>query len=255
MEILVEGALPPTDALREQWRATSMQTVWLHEDDWYHPSVDAVVEALADGTSPLAACERLGLARAHNGCGIGETIDDLLCLFGPLEGLSVADALRALCTGWAAGQTGLPGSSHCTDPETGLRTAAYLSARIEEVYGTALRRGTHPLDSHALVVVDVGLDHVPSWERIARSASMGRTLVDAFGPTHPMAPLGGGTFGVLVERDDELLPTLDDLRILIKQDARHLGVSQILRQPPRVWVEQLPPTVTAAADLLDELGR
>ncbi|MEP7764719.1 hypothetical protein [Sanguibacter sp. 25GB23B1] len=247
--------MPPTDALREQWRATSLQTVWLHEDDWYHPAVDAIVEALADGTTSLPACERLGLARAHNGCSIGETIDDLMCLLGPRGGTDVSAALRALCSGWAEGQNAPLGAQGCTDPETGLHTVGHLAARLAEVYGSARLRGTAASESHALVVVDVGLDQVAPWQRIARSASMGRTLIDTFGPSHPMASLGGGTFAVLVERDDELLATLDDLRILIKQDAGDLGVSTILRRPPRIWIETLPATATEGTTLLGRLGR
>lgn len=253
MKFLVEGALPPTDALREQWRATSIQSVWLHEDDWYHPAVDAIVESLADGTSPLPACERLGLARAHSGCGLTETIDDLMCLIASPAGPPAAEALRALCTGWVEGQAAPRSAELFHDPETGLRTADYLAARLDEVYGTASRRGTSAHETHALVVVDVGLDHVSPWQRIARSASMGRTLTDAFGDGHPMAAIGGGTFVSLVELDDDLPATLDDLRILIKQDAGDLGVSTILRQPPRVWLENLPGTAAEAADLLDRL--
>lgn len=247
--------MPPTDALREQWRATSLQTVWLHEDDWYHPAVDAIVEAIADGTTSLPACERLGLARAHNGCSIGETIDDLMCLLGALGGPDVGAALRALCTGWAEGQTAPLGAQGCTDPETGLHTAGHLTARLAEVYDSGRLRGAAASESHALVVVDVGLDQVSPWQRIARSASMGRTLTDTFGQSHPMASVGGGTFVILVERDEELLATLDDLRILIKQDACELGVSTILRRPPRIRVETLPATVTEARALIDQLGR
>ena len=255
MKSLVEGALPPTDALRELWRATSLRSVWLHEDDWYHPAVDAIVEALAAGTPHLPACERLGLARAHSGCGITETIDDLMCLIGSPDGPPAAEALRALCTGWAEGQAEPRSAELLQDPETGLRTAGYLAARIDEVYGAASRRGTRAPETHALVVVDVGLDQISPWQRIARSASMGRTLADAFGEGHPMAAIGGGTFVALVERDDDLLATLDDLRILIKQDAGDLGVSTILRQPPRIWLESLPGTAAEAAALLDRLRR
>lgn len=249
----MEGAPSPTDALREQWRATSLQSVWLHEDDWYHPAVDAILEAMADGTSTLPACERLGLARAHSGCGITETIDDLLCLVGSPDGPPVAEALRALCSGWSEGQTGPRDADLYQDPETGLRTAGYLEARIGEVYAGGSRRGAHPSETHGLVVVDVSLDHVSPWQRIARSASMGRTLTDAFGEGHPMALIGGGTFASLVEYDDELVSTLDDLRILIKQDASDLAVSSILRRPPRIWVEHLPHAVAEVPELLRRL--
>lgn len=70
-----------------------------------------------------------------------------------------------------------------------------------------------------------------------------------------MAPLGGGVFVVLVERDGTVLTTLDEVRLLIEQDSADLGVSTIVRRPPRLWIEHLPSTSRAAVHLLQRLAR
>ncbi|MCZ2265173.1 hypothetical protein IRJ14_21610, partial [Isoptericola sp. QY 916] len=83
----------------DRWRATSLAEVWLRPDDWYHPAVDALVEAFDEGRSPHAAAHRLGAARGRAGVGLGETLDDVECLYRSAHRPPDPDAIRAVAVG------------------------------------------------------------------------------------------------------------------------------------------------------------
>ncbi|WP_255371887.1 hypothetical protein [Cellulosimicrobium sp. CUA-896] len=248
----------PTDAaetLRDAWRETSVASVWRRPGDWYHPAVDALTEAMCDERDVTPAAERLGRARGESGVGIGETIDDVVCLCRAQDDAPGVDLLRAVAVGWAEGYETTPLAPDVLDPESGLPTTQYLTHRLRETYGRAERTGVPVPRSHGLLVVDVALDDLTGWQRFARSAAMGRALTQTFGEGHPMASLGNGHFVVLGERDadDEWLRT--ELRHRIERTGLSLGVSAILRRPPRLWTEPLPGTHAAAVELLSTLQR
>jgi hypothetical protein len=248
------AGLPPD--VRDRWRASSVASVWLRPADWYHPAVDALVEAVVAGCDAGPAAERLGEARAESGVGISETIDDLSCLFsavGP-DGPPLA-LVRSLCEGWAAGQAATPVLTHCIDPDSGLPTEEYLGVRLTETYGVAQRAGRRAGETHALLLADVESQPLEPWSRIVRSAVVGQGLVLAFGEGHPMAALGGGVFAVLVERGADLGATAMALRAALADHARSMGVQDLVREPPRVWLEPLPDTRMQAVELLEHLHR
>ncbi|GEA86706.1 hypothetical protein CCE01nite_06550 [Cellulomonas cellasea] len=247
-------AVPP--ALRERWRSQSAESVWLRPADWYHPAVDAVVEAVLAGRDPSAAAERLGEVRGGAGVGISEAIEDLACLYRSTGAVEPPLAVvRALCEGWSSAQGGALLMGSCLDPESGLPTRDYLVTRLGETYGTAEREDTFAQLTHCLVLVDVAAAEVSPWTRMARSAAVGAALRNAYGPGHPMATLGGGLFAVLVERDPELGPGIAVARLEITHQAEQLEVTDLLRQPPRIWTEQLPRTHERAVQLLAEISR
>lgn len=252
MNLLVKGALPPLDALREQWRSASLASVWMHADDWFHPAIDALLEALTRHASTGPACEDLGFARADAACGIGETIDDLACLFTTINRQVPVEAVRALTLGWVDGQAATAPPMSCVDAASGLHTLEYFIVRLREVYGPPDR---DPAARHALLFVDVGLENLPLWERVARSAGMGRTLAGEFGAARPIAVLGGGSYVILVDPTDDAEPTEESLARRIERSARDLGISDLLRRPPRVWREPLPRTHSAAVALLSTRRR
>ncbi|WP_139185637.1 hypothetical protein [Sanguibacter gelidistatuariae] len=250
MNILVTGALPPQEALRKQWRSASLASTWLHADDWYHPSVDALLEALSLGSSAESACEGLGFARADAGCGIGEAIDDLTCLFSTLNRPTPVAAVRALTIGWVDREMISPPSMSCVDAGSGLHTLEYFTIRLLEVYGT-LNHGDHAShENHLLLFVDVGLENLSLCDRVGRSAGMGHTLINAFGAGHPIAVLGGGSYVSLIEPSRGTAPSERALAKNIEQSAHDLGISEFLRRPPRVWCEPLPETHEEATALL-----
>lgn len=251
MNLLVRGAQPPLDALREQWRSASLSSVWLYADDWYHPSVDALLEALSHESPTEHACESLGFARAAAACGIGEAIDDLSCLFTTIDRTVPVSAIRSLTLGWVDGQTATAPPMTCIDAASGLHSLEYFIVRLREVYEThdhASERGT-------LLFIDVGLENLPLWERVARSAGMGRTLTGTFGAGRPIAALGGGFYVTLAALTDSPEAAGHALARRIERSASDLGISDLLRRPPRVWREELPSTHLAAAASLSARRR
>ena len=90
---------------------------------------------------------------------------------------------------------------------------------------------------------------------MARSAAMGRALTAALAPGHPMAALGGGAFAVLVTRDFDLGETVRQMRDQVNEHAEALHITDLVRQPPRIWIEPLPETHDAVVDLLNHLRR
>ncbi|MBD8079834.1 hypothetical protein [Cellulosimicrobium arenosum] len=245
----------PARGLRDAWRATSAERVWLRAGDWYHPAVDALVEAVLERRDVSAAAERLGRARGDAGVGMGETLDDAGCLYRAHGVDPDHTLLRSVAVGWSEAWDSLTIAPEVVDPESGLATSQYLVHRLRETYGAAQRSGTSCATSHALVGVDVALDGLTGWQRIARSAAMGRALTQAFGEGHPMATLGNGVFVALAERPVDGVALGHELRFRIERTGLSLGVSAILRRPPRIWVEPLPATHAAAVRLLDEMHR
>jgi hypothetical protein len=239
-------------ALRERWRAESMASVWLRPGDWYHPAVDALAESLADGRDVTGAAERLGVARGHVGIGIGETIDDLMCLFAAHRVDPDPPALRAVSVGWSAGNEAPASSEDLVDPWTGLPTLDYLALRLRETFGDAARAGLDPRTTHALVVVDVAMDHLDRFQRLARAATMGEVLADVFGEGRPVAVVRPGVYVALCPRDEHLGGRVSTLRAAIGRAATERAVSAVLRRPPRVWIETLPASPDGLAPLLGE---
>lgn len=247
-------SLPP-NPLREQWNEISLRTVWLHPGDWYHPAVDALVEAIDEGRDPLPAAERLGHARGEHGAGIGETLDDLACLYAAIGVEPPLPVLRAVCTGWSEGQESVPHAMTCIDPVSGLGSLEYFTVRLRETYARARRAGRPAGSTHCLIVVDVAVEGLSLVQRFSRSATIGQALMDAFGEGYPMASLGAAMFAVLAERDAGLVQAMTTVRECIDDLAEEMRVASILRQPPRIWVESLPDSIEAATDLVSHLRR
>ncbi|GIG41897.1 hypothetical protein [Cellulomonas phragmiteti] len=247
-------ALP--EGLRERWREESVASVWRRPSDWYHPAVDALaVAVLADSDTASAAFE-LGRARGEHGVGIGEALDDLVCLYRSTgRPLPPMDAVRALNEGWADAQAVLVTTGACVDPETGLPTQQYLGVRLAEAYLDAEQEDVDPALLHGITVVDAAAGHVTGMMRAARSAAVGAALREAFGSGHPMATLGGGVFAVLTRTDDDVEGSVADLRADIARRCADVDVRVSVRQPVRVWVEPLPETHADALQRLAQLAR
>jgi hypothetical protein len=244
------------EALLHKWETASIDSVWLRPGDWYTPATEALVEALEARLDTAPAAFRLGQARSGAGVGITEAIDDMAVLFrsAGYESAPIR-SIRALCEGWTQGSTASPHAPSMTDAESGLGTAEYLTQRLAEVYGTSQREGKTVTDTHALVMVDVTVADNDPWQRMARNAAVGQALRGAYGEGHPMARMGDGLYAVLVERGQHLGTGIANLRDHISDRALTMRVGNLMRQPPRVWIESLPGSHTYATDLLDSLQR
>ncbi|WP_307802808.1 hypothetical protein [Cellulomonas dongxiuzhuiae] len=247
-------ALP--EGLRERWREESVASVWRRPSDWYHPAVDTLAVAVLEGTDAAAAAFELGRARGEHGVGIGEALDDLVCLYRSTgRSMPPLDAVRALNEGWADAQAVLVTTGACVDAETGLPTQQYLSVRLAEAYLDAEQHDVDPALLHGLAVVDVAAGHVTGLLRAARSAAVGAALREAFGSGHPMATLGGGVFVVLTRAADDVAARVADLRADITHRCGDVDVRASVRQPVRVWVEPLPETHAEALQRVAHLAR
>lgn len=250
----------PSLALKERWRERSLHSVWLRPGDWAHPAVDELADAVDDNPTPspriLLAAEALGRARGELGVGIGESLDDLTCLFAASGVVNApAPVVRALCEGWADAQAGLVATGTALDPETGLPTRQYLVVRLAETYQRADETGTEVADTHTLAAVDVAAGEVPPLLRLARQAAAGAALRDTFGAGHPMATLGGGVFVALTRRDDEFDERLDQLRRQIMKRTESWELRAVTRRPVRVWLEPLPASHEESVLTLRRLSR
>jgi len=247
-------ALP--EGLRERWRDESVASVWRRPSDWYHPAVDGLAVAVLADADPAPAAWELGRARGEHGVGIGEALDDLVCLYRSTgRAMPPLDAVRALNEGWSDAQAVLVTTGACVDPETGLPTRQYLAVRLAEAYLDAEQHDVDPALLHGLVVVDVAAGHVTGPMRAARSAAVGAAMREAFGSGHPMATLGGGVFVVLTRTDDDVDARVADLRTDIERRCDDVDVRISVRQPVRVWVEPLPETHADAVQRLAHLAR
>ena len=237
--------------VRDRWRALSLRSVWLRPSDWHHPAVDDVVAAVMHDVRVHDAVAALGVARAEHGVSLGESLDDLAALYRILDDAEPPlDAVRALCEGWSspAGTPLVPGT--VMDPESGLPTLEYFAVRLAEEYAAVRRRGADPTLELHLVLVDVALGAVSPWDRMARSAAVGQAVEVALGPSWPGASLGGGGFALLHQDPGSLADDVARLRAEVVVQGHELGVTNIVRQPPRVWVESLPTDHRAAVESL-----
>lgn len=238
------------DGLRDQWRRSSLASVWLRPSDWYHPAVDALAEAVLTGGDPTQAAADLGRARSYDGVGLGEALDDLTCLYSTMGARQPPmPVVRALCEGWTDEQAGAFATSTSRDAETGLPTRQYLEMRLAEAYARA--EGS----PGSLTVIDVAAGEVSGFLRAARSAAMGASLEATFGPGWPMASLGGGVFAVLGLHDDDVASRITALRAEIARRCCDVDVRVATRLPLRVVTHPLPTTRTGAEALLARLTR
>jgi len=245
------GPLLPSQPSRllERWRDESVASVWRRPSDWYHPAVDELAMALLlhDEAEPAAA--RLGFARGDAGVGVAETIDDLACLYRTTTGAEPPlEVLRALCTGWADAQAGGVALALGLDAGSGLPAADYLRLRLAECYPDDGPTGR-------LLVVDVAAGTPDGLSRIARSAAVGASLREVFGPARAMASLGSGVFVVLLGDDEPHDEPTARLRVLVDEHASGLGLGDVTRRPLRCWVEPLPATHAHATQRLAQLAR
>lgn len=246
----------PATALMRAWESASVQQVWLRPGDWYTPAAEALAEALEARLDTAPAAYRLGQARSAAGVGITETIDDVSLVF-KAAGFDATPirTIRALCQGWTEGSPDMTAVPTMTDSESGLGTAEYVIQRLAEVYGDAQRNGTDVTVTHAMVMVDVSVDSADPWHRMARNAAIGEALRSAYGAGHPMARLGEGLYAVLVRRDQSLGTGIAHLRDHVAERAVAMRVENLMRQPPRVWIESLPATHDYARALVESLQR
>jgi hypothetical protein len=252
-------------SLRARWHTASLASGWPFPADWPVPGVDAVCELLVDGAGLAAAVDRLAQVRAEHGAGLGETLLDVAALHAVRaesgDGLVCADPdatparlIRVAALAWADVQARQLTGAEVRDGLTGLTTAAYLRARLAEVYREQRGGGADPRIRYTLVVVRPALCRTAGWSGLAAMALLGETVREVFTGGQTLALAGPATVVVLAERTGQLAGQLAGLRD--RAAGRFAGDPQLraLGAPP-IWRERLPANHIAACRLVARLGR
>ncbi|MFC4563687.1 hypothetical protein ACFO4E_17625 [Nocardiopsis mangrovi] len=226
--------------LREAWCRRSRATGWDPPDDWWAPAIDAVCAAAVSGADMSPMCARFGRSRARSGVGIGAALDDFAALSDVLHWPSPPMPLvKALAEGWVEAQHA---RDDCQDPLTGLSTAAYLRARLGELYQAA-GPALPPSATHRLVLV--ALDRrLDPWRRTARMIVLGHELRRFFHRGETIARLTRSRVAVLAP-----VATGLDGRL------RRLRTSLAREHAAELWSALLPGSHRAALAFLSDVGR
>jgi hypothetical protein len=226
---------------------------------------EAVAEALQAGVGSVDACLVAGRRLADDGTSLHEALRGLRATTLAAHGVDPAYAdVEALCLAWSESTLGYLHQLSCEDPLTGLASLAHVRSRLSELYRGELRQSGSKVfgrrfsgrvrENYALVVMDLPAppvaDHDPSEDGVTRAlqlAQLGVTARTVFPGNEVAGRLGLRRIGVLATRDAHLGRRVAVLRQLTA------GVERI-GHPARVWIEGLPETDAAAAQLLDELA-
>ena len=145
------------------------------------------------------------------------------------------------------------------DPLTGLVSMDYLTTRLGEVYRAADVAGTRYLGSR-LGRRPGRPDRPPGWDRMTPLILAGDAMRTVFDGGQTLARLSDHMAVALTEREEMLARRTQLLAGLVTQrlvrTGRPLATSPDYRGTPlpRVWIEKLPDSQTAAVDLIRELG-
>ncbi len=245
--------------LRRRWYAESAAAGWVFASDWHDPAVDALCEACLRGENIWAPAERLGTVRAASGASLGETLADVDALTAVLPEVSSELLYRAVSLGWAD-RMAAPTAS-VFDPLTGLVSMDYLTTRLGEVYRAAEVSGHQVSICSALVVVRVDLSGRRGWDRMAPLILAADALRTVFDGGQTLAKLSDQMAVALTDREEmlarrtQLLAGLVTQRLVQDRPAARAFADYRGTPLPRVWIEKLPDSQTAAVDLIRELGR
>lgn len=237
--------------LQRRWWEQSREAGWIFSSDWYDPAVDAVCEACVSGTDLWPSAQRLGSARAGAGVSLGETLADVDELTNVAPGVPTDVLQRAVALGWA--EESVAPAPAVFDPLTGLVSVEYLRIRLGEVYRGADVAGTDVSDTHALVVVAVELSGMAGWDRVTPLLLAGDAMRTVFDGEHTLARLADHMAVVLTPRE-EMLPRRSQLLAGMLAD-RLSKAGPFPASAPRIWIERLPTSLSAAVGMIQELGR
>lgn len=235
--------------------------VGVSREDWLHPAVEALAEALDGGTpDPGPALARLGRARAAAGFTLDEVIEDLRCLYDVIDParrarLDRLDTLQ-IARGWADGTTEATRDMGCVEPLTGLTTPAFLRARLAQTYQHCDTLGLTAGDVHTLVVVRLPLDGTAEPHRSLLAVHAAERLRTVFTGGETLTAAAGTFLAVAANTPDlgaALAELCEPLEPATATAAGHLAAT--VARTHHVWIEPLPPDLDHAIALLDDLTR
>ncbi len=216
------------------------------------PHFEAVGEALASGSGSKDACAVAGGDLARDGVPLEDVLDGLAVTSRLVRGGDPDHAdTRAIAAAWADSMLAYVHQLSCEDPLTGLASLAHVRGRLADLYRGEVHRQVRARESHALVVLEVpqpwdrderwGMDELGRGLRLGRLGASARTV---FSGSETIGLVGSARIAVIARRD-RLGPRLGLLREMLADAEPWV----------RVWIEGLPGSDAAAAQLLDELAR
>ncbi|MBL8774950.1 MAG: hypothetical protein JNK12_03425 [Acidimicrobiales bacterium] len=239
----------------EAWLGEARRRVGVSRDDWLHPAVEALAEALDGGfTEPGPALARLGAIRASNGFTLDEVIEDLHCLYDVVDParrvrLDRLDTLE-VARGWVHGFAEATRDMGCVEPLTGCATEAFLRARLTQTYQHCDSIGLGAADVHSLVVVRLPLESLREPHRSLLAVRVAERLRVVFDGGETIASVGPGTFIVLVADTPAVGAALASLTERVEPDLVCDEASPVRTQ---LWIEGLPESLDQALSLIDDL--
>ena len=237
------------ESLRRRWQAQSYKRTNLGWAEWNDRAVDDVIDDVTTGRDPWLSLRALVRARAKAGLTISEVVGDL----GALRAVDGTVGTRALASldaavlfeDWYAEDVARRHQEYVQDPLTGLATAEFFKQYLRQLYGSVASLGLADF-GHKLLIVDLPPVLVGA-DLMAAQVACAATLTQHFTQGWTMTVFHSHRQGVLVsdayENDAELKARFDDLDVFPSGSK------------PSVSDLDLPPNVTAACDLIDNLAR
>lgn len=250
-------------------------------------AVELLTRAVRDGESDVdAAAHVVGACAAADGAPLGEVMDVVERAF---DGEPAHHVVRAASLAWADHALGRLHADGCEDPLTSLSTVPHLHSRLADVYRAAAVEGRRP-NGHVLVVVELaGARPASSLGRSVEVLEVGQVLRTVFPGEETVARVAADRCVVLTTRERADATTLTLIGVLLGRtpigrgggrvdavageeadpsrtgsdgtpapDATTSTRSSALGHegpPPRLWVEELPPSTDDLPWLLQVLGR
>ncbi len=186
------------DMLQHSWKAISLGNSWRFDDDWEVPETTGLTKAHTQGLPLGQPAHCLGYARAMQGIGITETIEDLAAFFTASGTHADAAIQQRLTEGWVTASNTIQAES-CIDPLTDLPTYEHFTRVLHELYaspgfdpdGFVIGRITLPALPHGLT---------PGWTDLVE---LGLRCQEAFDGTSASLAYQGNTITVLMQRTGE----------------------------------------------------
>ncbi len=183
--------------LHDEWGRLSRERVGLSRQHWHHPVTTDLLLGALRGEDVRPALVRLGEARASAGVSLADTLADLATFCDVLTAAGAAVASNKDCltlaatvgTAWAETYYGDADPPTCIDELTGLVTAPFLEARLEQIYRHCSYLGTPPADAYALVVAQISRDEASPFTRVARRLRLAGDLRLCFPGSDTLAVL------------------------------------------------------------------
>jgi hypothetical protein len=231
--------------LVDVWGHDSRDRLGISRQQWHHPAVRELLDALEAGDNLEGPLRSLGEARGAAGLSLEETLEDLRALVrllpdrtgGRLDGL---DAAGVVGSAWAEAFLASVVKPGCVDSLTGLSSREFLEARLEQLYRHCSHLGLAPHAAYAVIVVDAEPDSISPFSRLARRLRLAGDLRAAFPGGDTLAVVGEHLFVAVVACSPELDDTVEELRATA--------------EPARVTVVELPDAVAEVLELVADLA-